>query len=114
MSYPKNILESAEILIICDKCNFREIERARFARCGEHGSRVPWLQRQRPGRAGVRCSRLTLLRRARGFAATSFAFALFGDAPLDWQPVSGSLPYQKAIENLSEFFDWLRSSLKSF
>ncbi|MEI8310561.1 MAG: right-handed parallel beta-helix repeat-containing protein [Verrucomicrobiota bacterium] len=51
------------------KCNFREIERARFARCGEHGSRVPWLQRQRPGRAGVRCSRLTLLRRARGSAA---------------------------------------------
>ena len=23
---------------ISDKCNFREIERARFARCGEHGS----------------------------------------------------------------------------
>jgi len=66
---------------ISDKCNFREIDRARFARCGEHGSRVPWLQRQRPGRAGVRCSRLTLLRRDRGFAATSFAFALFGDAP---------------------------------
>ncbi|MEI8313306.1 MAG: hypothetical protein WCH98_21360, partial [Verrucomicrobiota bacterium] len=65
-----------------DKFNFLDPASALRAEENEHGSRVPWLQRQRPGRAGVRCSRLTLLRRDRGFAATSFAFALIGDTPL--------------------------------